>query len=181
MAKQLGLNLSLGTHGGRRINSGRTRIHSKGVSHRMREKIKSSTPLHINFKYQAYIRTPYTLGILNKAVMNAAVFGLNITHFTLQSNHIHFIAEANTNAQLTSGMRSVVTTLNRGLNKGSIQLERYHLHVLKTPREVRNALDYVLHNDIKHTGKMDKKYTKVVGKGKSWLLTSSLTDIASVT
>lgn len=181
MTKQLGLNLSLGTHGGRRNNSGRIRIHSSGVSHRKREKVKASTPLHINFKYQAYIRTNMMLNVLEKAVQNAASFGLNITHFTLQSNHVHFIAEAKNNSQLTSGMRSVVSTLNKALNKGSIQLERYHLHVLKTPREVRNALDYVLHNDVKHSGKMDKKFTKILGKGKSWLLTSSSTDIASVT
>ena len=28
--------------------------------------------------------------------------------------------------------------------------DRYHAHVLKTPREVRNALDYVFHNAQKH-------------------------------
>ncbi len=175
------MNICKGFNGGPRPGAGRPRKHSKGVSHSQREKITSRTPLHINFKYNAYVRTPKMMDIISRAIHNCAKHDFNVTHFSLQSNHIHLIAETKNNSTLTTGMRSLTVTLVRGLNKGSIQLERYHLHVLKTPREVRNALDYVLHNDIKHTGKMDKKYTKVVGKEKSWLLTSSSTDIASVT
>lgn len=178
MRKQLELNIYQGTHGGRRPFAGRCRKHSKGVAHVPREKVKATTPLHINFKYNAYIRTEAILKVLELSIANAAKLEFSVTHYTLQSNHIHLIAEASNNKILSSGMRSLTNTMVKRIGKGSIQLERYHLHVLKTPREVRNALDYVLHNDIKHTGKLDKKYTKVVGKGKSWLLTSSSEGIA---
>ena len=35
--------------------------------------------------------------------------------------------------------------------KGSVFADRYHRSDLESPRKVRNALVYVLHNDIRHT------------------------------
>ena len=170
MKKHFELNIYKGARGGRRPNAGKIRIHSPGVAHSPREKIKATTPLHINFKYGAFIRMESVLHILEDAIVNASKFNFSVTHFTLQSNHIHLIAEAPDNKALSSGMRSITNTMVKRIGKGSIQLERYHLHVLKTPREVRNALDYVLNNDIKHTGKQEKRFTKVVSPGKCWLL-----------
>jgi hypothetical protein len=34
--------------------------------------------------------------------------------------------------------------------RGKLFAERYHLHVLETPREVRNTLLYVLRNGVRH-------------------------------
>lgn len=170
MKKQLELNIYQGKHGGRRPFAGRSRQHSKGVSHATREKVKATTPLHINFKYRAFIRTEGILKVLELSIANASKLQFSVTHFTLQSNHIHLIAEAGDNKILSSGMRSLTNTMVKRIGKGSIQLERYHLHVLKTPREVRNAIDYVLNNDIKHTGKQDRRFTKVISSGKCWLL-----------
>lgn len=166
------MNISKGHNGGPRLGAGRPRKHSKGVSHSAREIVTNRTPLHINFKYNAYVRTPKMMDILIRAVSNCSEHDFHVTHFTVQSNHIHLIAETMNNATLSSGMRSLTVTLVRGLNKGSIQLERYHLHVLKTPREVRNAIEYVLNNDIKHNGKQDKRFTKIISTGKCWLLKS---------
>jgi hypothetical protein len=45
----------------------------------------------------------------------------------------------------------VAKTLNRVWGRrGSVFADRYHDHVLKTPREVRNALSYVLANAHHH-------------------------------
>jgi len=49
-------------------------------------------------------------------------------------------------------MRSLTVTIAKGLDKGRVQLERYHLHILKTIKETRNAVQYVLFNQQKHTG-----------------------------
>lgn len=51
-------------------------------------------------------------------------------------------------------MRSLTITLAKVLNNGRIQLERYHLHVLKTKSQAKNAIHYVLNNEKKHTGKL---------------------------
>ncbi len=148
--RQLKLNIYKGTQGGRRPGSGRKRIHSKGVAHRIREEVKTRNVLHVNFKYKAYIRNKVCLKLLKKAILNSRRHGLRVLHFSLQSNHIHLIVEADTNALLTKGMRSLTVTFAKGLQKGRIQLERYHLHVLKSLREARNAIHYVLFNKQKH-------------------------------
>lgn len=54
------------------------------------------------------------------------------------------------NTILTRGMRSLTITFAKGLKMGRIQIERYHLHVLRTLREIRHAIYYVLFNEQKH-------------------------------
>lgn len=152
--KQLTLNIYKGTHGGRRPKAGRKRIHSKGVAHEKREKVRSYTPLHINFKYKLTVKNKDGLKALQKAIKNARTHGLKIIHFSLQHNHVHLIVEATNNQILTKGMRSLTITMAKVLEKGRIQIQRYHLHVLKTRREAKNAINYVLFNERKHTGKM---------------------------
>lgn len=151
--KQMKLNLEKGKLGGRRVGAGRRRIHSNGVSHRVREKVSHRTPLHINFKYKAQIRNKDSLRILKRAILNARKHGLRVVHFSLQSNHVHLIIEAPNNLILTKGMRSLTVTMAMGLKKGRIQLERYHLHVLKSLRETKNAVEYVCFNKQKHEKK----------------------------
>lgn len=150
--KQLKLNIYKGVRGGRRPGSGRKRIHSQGVSHRIREQITLNRPLHVNFKVKTSIRNKACLKVLKRAIKNASSHGLRILHFSLESNHVHLILEAFDNSILTRGMRSLTITFSKGVRKGRIQLERYHLHVLKTLRETKNAIHYVLFNHQKHTG-----------------------------
>ncbi len=147
------LDLKVHSWGGKRKGSGRTRIHSKGVSHRKRQKVSRHTPTHINMKYKASIRNKDFLRILKRAILNSRRKGLRILHYSVQSNHVHFIIEADNNENLEKGMRSLAVTIVRGINKGKVQLQRYHLHVLKCLRELRNAVNYVCYNEQKHTGK----------------------------
>lgn len=171
---QLKLNLNRGKWGGRRSGSGRKRAHSKGVAHRVREKVNHRTPLHINFKFKAYIRNKQCLKLLKRAILNGRKHGLSIIHFSLQTNHIHLIVEAPTNEILTKGMRSLTVTFAKGLHKGKVQIERYHLHVLRSIKETKNAVFYVLFNKQKHE---KGTYSKIDGyssilyakKGLQWI------------
>jgi REP element-mobilizing transposase RayT len=147
---QLKLNLNKGKRGGRRSGAGRKRIKSKGVAHRERETVNKRTPLHVNFKYVKNVRNKETLKTLRLAIQNARRHGLRVLHYSFQPNHVHLIIEANDNSILTRGMRSLTNTFAKKLNHGRIQVERYHLHVLRTPRESRNAIHYVLFNQQKH-------------------------------
>lgn len=144
------LNLKIHSHGGKRSHAGRKKIHSRGLRHRTREKINHRSLLHINFRYRIHLRNKETLKLLKKAISNGRMHGLNILHFSFQSNHVHLIVEARDNQTLTKGMRSLTITFAKGINRGSIQLQRYHLHVLKTIRECKNAIHYVLFNQQKH-------------------------------
>lgn len=54
----------------------------------------------------------------------------------------------------------MTVTISKGLGQEQVQLERYHLHVLRTPTEVKNAVSYVVFNELRHSG---KKLIKVDG------------------
>jgi hypothetical protein len=78
-----------------------------------------------------------------------------VVHFTLQSNHIHFLLEASDARALSRGMQGLCVRIARRLNRsrrraGPLFADHYHARALKTPREVRNALVYVLNNARKH-------------------------------
>lgn len=147
---QTKMKLSGGKWGGLRANAGRNRIRSKGVAHANREKVSHREPLHVNFKYKNPVRNKDTLKLLRRSIQNARKHGLKILQYSFQKNHIHLILQAETNQILTRGMRSLTITFAKGLKQGRVQIERYHLHVLKTAREVKHALQYVLFNQQKH-------------------------------
>ena len=75
--------------------------------------------------------------------------------YSIQSNHLHMIVEAEDNDALASGMKAVASRLARAFNRvfnrsGKVLDGRYHLRALTSPREVRNGLAYVLLNNRKH-------------------------------
>jgi hypothetical protein len=68
---------------------------------------------------------------------------------------LHLVVESADKEALGRGMKSVGIRLARAVNRvfgrtGPVLFGRYHLRVLRTPREVRNALAYVLLNVRKH-------------------------------
>jgi hypothetical protein len=80
-----------------------------------------------------------------------------IVHFSVQSNHLHLLVEANDRLCLTRGMKGFGVRVARRLNallssRGSVWVDRYHARPLRTPREVKNVLVYVLFNRKKHGG-----------------------------
>ncbi|AKU92366.1 hypothetical protein AKJ08_2753 [Vulgatibacter incomptus] len=77
--------------------------------------------------------------------------GMRLTHFSVQGNHLHMIVEAEDERALSRGVQGLSVRLARGLNrlmerKGKVFADRFHAHVLRTIREVRNAVMYVLGN-----------------------------------
>jgi hypothetical protein len=86
-----------------------------------------------------------------------------MVHYSLQSNHVHMIVEAKDAEALGRGMMSIASRLARAVNrvfsrKGRVLADRYHARVLTTPREVRNALAYVLLNARRHAGRRAKQF-----------------------
>jgi hypothetical protein len=68
---------------------------------------------------------------------------------------IHVLVEASDERALTRGMTGLAVRIARGINKlfrrvGAVFSDRFHARILTTPREVRNALVYVLQNARKH-------------------------------
>jgi len=78
-----------------------------------------------------------------------------ITHFSVQRDHVHLIVEARDERALSSGIRSVTIRIARYVNellsrRGPLWSTRWHGRPLTSPREMRNALVYVLANFRKH-------------------------------
>jgi REP element-mobilizing transposase RayT len=78
-----------------------------------------------------------------------------VAHYSLQGNHAHFIVEAKDREALGRGMKSLTKRLVHAVNgvfgrRGPVLADRYHLRILRTPREVRRALAYVLLNARRH-------------------------------
>jgi REP element-mobilizing transposase RayT len=85
-----------------------------------------------------------------------------LVQYSIQNDHLHAIVEATGARDLAAGMKSLGARLARAVNRvfarrGPVLADRYHLHVLRTPREVRNALAYVLLNARRHLAKMGRR------------------------
>jgi hypothetical protein len=71
---------------------------------------------------------------------------------------VHLLVEAASARDLACGLKSVVARFARAVNRvfrraGQVLADRCYVHVLRTPREVRNAIAYVLLNARRHLAK----------------------------
>jgi putative transposase len=78
-----------------------------------------------------------------------------VVAFSVQSNHVHLVVEAHDAPTLSRGVQGLAIRLARAVNRvldarGRVFRERFHARELRTPREVRSALVYVLLNARKH-------------------------------
>lgn len=85
--------------------------------------------------------------------------GFRLVHYSLQGNHAHLIVEAQNREAIGRGMKAIGARLALAVNRvtehsGRVLADRYHMRLLRTPREVRNALRYVLLNARHHVKKL---------------------------
>jgi len=120
--------------------------------------------VHISLKLTKdlpYLRKRRFVRIVQLCILAANKAGVfRIVHFALLAHHLHLIVEAKNRKALSRGMQGLGIRLARRLNaevgrKGRVIEDRYHEHILKTPREVRNALCYVLRNHAHHAAARD--------------------------
>ena len=154
------LQLSLFRRGGARVGAGRP---SKGdralVPHDARPRVTRHTPVLVTTRLingLPNLRRESTLALLRSTfAAGADRFGFRLIEYSIQSNHLHFVAEAQDELALARGMKGLLVRVAKALNSswertGRVVGDRYHARALKTPREVRNALVYVLQNARKH-------------------------------
>lgn len=155
------LGLALRTWGGKRKGAGRKPKGPKaGVAHNRRPVLAARFPVHVTVRMLPHVwnlRSRRAFTEIRQAVLAAAQrFGMRLCEFSVQGNHLHLIVEATDQAALGRGMKGLGVRLARGLNRmmngrrGRVLADRYHEHVLRTPGEVKRAVDYVIHNYRKH-------------------------------
>lgn len=143
-------------HGGWRPRAGRPRTR-RGVSHDRRECIARTHPQHITLRTVDGIpslRSKLLFAIIRDAIAAAQRPACRFVHFSVLDNHIHLIIEAASNearARAIQGLKSsIARRVNRLLERsGKLFADRYHARALTSPRQVRNALRYVL-NNVRH-------------------------------
>jgi hypothetical protein len=79
----------------------------------------------------------------------------HVVHFSVQADHVHLIVEAVDRIRLSRGVAGLAVRIARAVNallarRGRLWGDRYHARALRSPREVRHSLVYVLMNWKKH-------------------------------
>src|SRR5262245_36908693 len=150
--------------GRRRKRRGRKKSPNSGVPHLTREEITPHVPAHITKNLMEGL-PPLRQDV--RAVIHQVLREMreqwdagpehwfHVVHFAILDKHIHLIVEGSDRATLSNGLNSLFARMAKALNKlwgrsGTVSADRFHEHLLRTPREVRNAIRYVFANARKH-------------------------------
>jgi len=154
-------------NGGRRPGAGRKPKGEKaGVSHAPRALLAARFPAHVTMKLlrglprlrskneYAAVRAAFAAGCTGTARASDGV-SFRLCHYAVLNDHLHLLVEAQDRRALSRGLQGLAVRIAKALNRlwrrrGTVFADRYHDRILKTPREVRNALRYVLANGKKH-------------------------------
>lgn len=152
--------------------AGRPAIHDKGIRHISRPKVFRPTPLHLTIKVRsnkADIQNKIILKSLHRAIIRARLKGLKIIHYSLEYNHVHLLVEAKNNLVLHKGMQAFGITFSKAINKfkkvkGAVYKHRYHFRQISGHRDLKNVLNYIFHNGVKHrsTNKLVSFYNSII-------------------
>ncbi len=159
-APQLWLSLPAARRwGGRRTGAGRKPGANRGLPHVSREHFATALPAHVTVRIRPDLPSLRTTRIVHEIEKSFAAGcvrpGFRLVHYSLQGNHAHLIVEARDRDALGRGMMAIGARIARAMNRvagrtGRVIADRYHSRMLATPREVRNALRYVLLNARRH-------------------------------
>ena len=146
--------------GGARAGAGRKRKGDRPCTpHRARPRHDSAHPVHVTLRAGlSPLRSRFLFPTVRLAIARAnrrKPGQFRIVEFSVQKDHLHLLVEASSKRALSAGMRSVSIRVARYVNdvlnrRGRLWADRWHGRALKSPREVRNALVYVLGNFRKH-------------------------------
>jgi REP element-mobilizing transposase RayT len=148
--------------GGPRPGAGRPRGPRPRVWHRSRGKLAVRCPVHVTLRVRPDVPSLRTVSVVRefrRSLAEASERGnFRVPHYSMQGDHLHLIVEADDVRALANGMKSIGARLARAVNRvlgrsGPVLDGRYHHRVLRTPREVRRALAYVLLNARRHLRK----------------------------
>src|SRR5882724_3475270 len=115
-------------------------------------------PVHVTFRRARRLpslREQGLFGALRRGLSRTSRSWFRVVQFSVQTDHVHLIVEADDTASLSRGMMGLLVRLARAFNRalgrrGAVWSGRFHSRPLTTPREVRNGLVYVLMNRRKH-------------------------------
>jgi REP element-mobilizing transposase RayT len=166
-AGQLALDLRAPARwGGARPGAGRKRAARPRDPHRRRAPLAARHPCHVTLKVRAglpSLRSQRLIAELERSWRAARDRGrFRLVHYSVQPDHAHLIVEAASARDLACGLKAVAARFARAANRvfrrtGRVLADRAHVRVLRTPREVRRAIAYVLLNARRHAAKAGRR------------------------
>ncbi|MGH7536307.1 MAG: transposase [Gemmatimonadales bacterium] len=129
------------------------------MRHRRRPGLAGPRPCHVTLKVREGVpslRSARFVREIERSFARACERGrFRVVHYSIQHDHAHLMVEARDSEALGRGMKAIAARFARAVNRvfgrsGRVLRDRDHLHVLETPREVRNAL---LLNGRRHAAK----------------------------
>src|SRR3569623_1692802 len=158
--EQLAFDLQPRTRGGKRAGAGRKKTgRCSDAPHRTRPRVRRYEVQHVVLRTRKDVprlRRGKTYTAIARALRRTlAKTTFRVVHTSIQRNHLHFLVEANDRAALSHGMRALAITAARAINRvlgrtGKVFAFRYHATAIASPRQMRNALSYVLNNWRRH-------------------------------
>src|SRR5947207_7337375 len=173
--------------GGARKGAGRKPRGRPSMPHDTRAKVDPRYPLQVTIRAVPglpSLRSARVFGALRRAIGRASVDRFRVIHFSIQQDHAHFIVEGDEARRARGGVHGLAIRLalavNRALGrKGKVVGDRYHARPLKTPRQMRTSMVYVLLNFRKHLrapAGIDPRSSGPHFSG--WQATPAVTDVA---
>ncbi len=148
--------LEFKTWGGRRAGAGRLpRRFRSSEPHTQRAAHDANHPVHVTLRVVPGIgslRQPDGYHACRKALATSARrTRFRVVQLSIQSDHLHLIAEADDAVAVSRGVQGFEVSTARHLNRargrsGKVFDDRFHVRALSTPKMVRNALAYALNN-----------------------------------
>jgi REP element-mobilizing transposase RayT len=151
--------------GGKRKGAGRKPKGARaGSPHQARPEFKPYHGLHVVMRVVPAVGSMRRRS-LYKAVRDATITAalrerIRIVHASIQRTHVHLLVEAENKRALARGMQGFQISAARNINSalggkyrrrhGPVFADRYHLTVITSPTQARNAIGYVLNNWRKH-------------------------------
>jgi REP element-mobilizing transposase RayT len=165
MSKQLAFKLR--THGGKRRGAGRK---PKGktalVSHAARPRFARATPAYVTIRVRddvPNLRASCRFAEVRRCfAASRGLHGARLIEFSVLSNHLHLIIEADDHVALSRGMQGLSVRIARALNRllrrtGKLFADHFHARLLTSPTELVRAIRYVVENAAHHYGEQDNR------------------------
>jgi len=155
---QLALPL-VGGWGGKRPGAGRKRVAARASPpHRPRARHRKRWPVHVTLRAREGVpslRSERVFPFVRGGLAAAHKVAFRIIHFSVQSDHVHLVVEADGMEPLIRGIQGLAVRCAKAVNRaarrrGSVWSHRYHSRALRNPTETRRGLAYVLLNFRKH-------------------------------
>src|SRR3569833_3116260 len=147
--------------GGARPGAGRPSFKKLGLRRRASERHEKRLARRASWPAHVILRAHPDVGALRKSYVFHAIRealitvwkledSFHVVQFSVQRTHIHMLVEANDRLALAKGMQTFgisaakhITALIRDEDgkhrRGPVFPDRYHVKILKTPRQVRNG------------------------------------------